>query len=375
MLETVKYLMGSPGPSGYGSKTTAEDVTAAAAAACSDLRCITAIVTGATSGIGAETARVLAMRGARLVLPARSLKAAEETKARIAAEFPGAEVFVLPLDLSSLSSVHCFASRFLSLRLPSTSSYSDFEKKNVFCVRLQKQRRKVLVRSRLVGGRRRDDVRHKLSWAFFVDEAAAGDDGGDGAGERIEGRIVNVSSGIHGWFSGDMLRYLDMLTSKKIAYDATKAYALSKLANVLHTKALAERLKEMGANVTANCVHPGIVRTGLTRDHDGFITVKHYRKLTTPRRSSDLLFLLASRLLKTIPQAAATTCYVATHPALRGVSGKYFADCNEAAPSKSASDGQAASQLWRASEAMTAEKAAGRFPESHRNYKHGRSLQ
>lgn len=45
MLETVKYLMGSPGPSGYGSKTTAEDVTAGAAA-CSDLRCITAIVTG-----------------------------------------------------------------------------------------------------------------------------------------------------------------------------------------------------------------------------------------------------------------------------------------------------------------------------------------
>ncbi|XP_020114892.1 short-chain dehydrogenase TIC 32, chloroplastic-like [Ananas comosus] len=335
MLETVKYLMGSPGPSGYGSKTTAEDVTAAAAAACSDLRCITAIVTGATSGIGAETARVLAMRGARLVLPARSLKAAEETKARIAAEFPGAEVFVLPLDLSSLSSVHCFASRFLSLRLPLNLLINNAGRFS-YDRALSEDGVEMTFATNYLG--------HFLLTKLLLETMAE-----TARASGIEGRIVNVSSGIHGWFSGDMLRYLDMLTSKKIAYDATKAYALSKLANVLHTKALAERLKEMGANVTANCVHPGIVRTGLTRDHDGFIT--------------DLLFLLASRLLKTIPQAAATTCYVATHPALRGVSGKYFADCNEAAPSKSASDGQAASQLWRASEAMTAEKAAGRFPE------------
>lgn len=58
------------------------------------------------------------MRGARLVLPARNLKAAEETKTRIATEFPGAEIVVLPLDLSSFASVRCFVSRFLALRLP-----------------------------------------------------------------------------------------------------------------------------------------------------------------------------------------------------------------------------------------------------------------
>lgn len=55
-------------------------------------------------------------------------------------------------------------------------------------------------------------------------------------------------------------------------YDPTKAYALSKLANVLHTRALADRLREMNANVTANCVHPGIVRTRLIRDRDGLVT-------------------------------------------------------------------------------------------------------
>lgn len=73
---------------------------------------------GATSGIGAETARVLAKRGARLVLPARSFKAAEETKGRILAEFPGSEIIVMGLDLSKLDSVRRFVAEFESLNLP-----------------------------------------------------------------------------------------------------------------------------------------------------------------------------------------------------------------------------------------------------------------
>jgi len=76
------------------------------------------LLSGAKSGIGAETARVLAMRGARLVLPARSIKAAEDTKARIVAEFPDSEIVVMPLDLSSLGSVRNFVSEFESLGFP-----------------------------------------------------------------------------------------------------------------------------------------------------------------------------------------------------------------------------------------------------------------
>ncbi|KAK9169931.1 hypothetical protein Syun_002071 [Stephania yunnanensis] len=73
---------------GFGSKSTAEEVTEASG----DLKSIIAIITGATSGIGAETARVLAKRRARLVLPARIIKAAEVTKARIVSEFPDSEI-------------------------------------------------------------------------------------------------------------------------------------------------------------------------------------------------------------------------------------------------------------------------------------------
>uniref|UniRef100_J3MAX9 Uncharacterized protein n=1 Tax=Oryza brachyantha TaxID=4533 RepID=J3MAX9_ORYBR len=70
----------------------------------------------------------------------------------------------------------------------------------------------------------------------------------------------------------------------------------------------------------------------------------------------DTVFFLASKLLKTIPQAAATTCYVAVHPAVAGVSGKYFADCNEASPSRLGSSGEEAAKLWRFSEEIAAEE-------------------
>lgn len=73
---------------------------------------------GATSGIGAETARVLAKRGARLILPARSLKTAEDAKARILSEFPDSDIIVMALDLSSLNSVRKFVKEFESLNLP-----------------------------------------------------------------------------------------------------------------------------------------------------------------------------------------------------------------------------------------------------------------
>jgi hypothetical protein len=114
MLETVKYLIGSAGPTGFGSKSTAEQVTES----CGDLRSITAIITGGTSGIGAETARVLASRGARVILPARSIKNAEETRGRIVTEFPEAEIIVMALDLSSLNSVTNFVTRFHSFDFP-----------------------------------------------------------------------------------------------------------------------------------------------------------------------------------------------------------------------------------------------------------------
>ncbi|KAL1364136.1 hypothetical protein HN51_012304 [Arachis hypogaea] len=320
MLETVKYLIGSPGPSGFGSKSNAEQVTEN-----SDLRSLTAIITGATSGIGAETARVLAKRGARLVLPARSLKAAEDTKARIVSEFPDADVMVMPLDLSSLTSVRNFVAHFHSLRLPLNlliNNAGKFAHEHA----ISEDGLEMTFATNYLG----HFLLTKLLLKTMIETAEK---------TGVQGRIVNVSSSIHAWFSGDVISYLASISrNNKSHYDATRAYALSKLANVFHTNQLARKLQQMGANVTVNCVHPGIVRTRLTREREGLLT--------------DIVFFLASKLLKTIPQAAATSCYVATHPRLHNVSGKYFADCNEAVTSKLGSNSTQASRLWAVSEFM-----------------------
>ncbi|KAM3262474.1 hypothetical protein ACQJBY_052915 [Aegilops geniculata] len=317
MLQAARYLLGSPGASGFGSKSTAEEVTAA----CPDLASLTAIITGATSGIGAETAGVLAKRGARVVLPARSVKAAEDMRARILGECPGADVLVLHLDLSSLASVRAFARRFLSLGLPLHLLINNAGKFSHGLLALSEDGVEMTFATNYLG----HFLLTKLLLGKMAETAAA---------TGVQGRIVNVSSSVHGWFSGDWANYLQLVTRRKIHYDATQ----SKLANVLHTKELAARLQEMGADVTVNCVHPGIVRTRLSRDREGLIT--------------DLVFVLLSKLLKTIPQAAATTCYAAVHPRLAGVSGRYLADCNEALPSPAAASRSEAARLWQASEDM-----------------------
>lgn len=75
-------------------------------------------IEGATSGIGAETARVLAKRGVRVVVGARDMKKAMKVKEKIQEESPYAEVILLEIDLSSLASVQRFCSEFLALELP-----------------------------------------------------------------------------------------------------------------------------------------------------------------------------------------------------------------------------------------------------------------
>ncbi|CAK8579390.1 unnamed protein product [Lathyrus sativus] len=329
MLETIKYLIGWPGPSGFGSKSTAEQVTEPRG----ELRSITAIITGGTSGIGAETARVLASRGARVILPARSIKNAEETRDRIVTECPEAEIIVMKLDLSSLNSVTNFVTRFHSLGFPLhllINNAGKFAEKHA----ISEDGIEMTFATNYLG----HFLLTKLLMKTMVETAET---------TGIQGRIVNVTSAIHKWFTDDVISYLALISHNKSHFDATRAYTLSKLANVLHTTELATRLKQMDANVTVNCLHPGVVRTRLTRERDGFLT--------------DLVFFLASKLLKTLPQAAATTCYVATHPRLFNVSGKYFMDCNEVSSSKLGSNSIEASRLWAFSELIVSKGSKAAF--------------
>nr|XP_043630038.1 short-chain dehydrogenase TIC 32 B, chloroplastic-like isoform X2 [Erigeron canadensis] len=336
MIEMIKYLIGFPGPSGYGSKSTADQVVTTTTTADIDScrhahddeysSSCTAIITGGTSGIGAETARVLAKRGVRLVLPTRNLKSGEEIKARILSEFPKSDIILMTLDLSSLGSVRNFVSDFQALHLPLTLLINNAGKYcHHHCV--SEDGIEMTFATNYLG----HFLLTKLLLKNMIETAKI---------TGVQGRIVNVTSAIHTWVSGDFISSLgrERTGPDKSQYDATRAYAISKVANILHTKELARKLQQMEANVIVNCVHPGVVRTGLLRDHQGFIT--------------DLIFFLASKLLKTVPQAAATTCYVATHSRLKNMSGKYFVDCNEASPSKLACNPDEGARLWSLSEIM-----------------------
>ncbi|KAK9278949.1 hypothetical protein L1049_028531 [Liquidambar formosana] len=152
----------------------------------------------------------------------------------------------------------------------------------------------------------------------------------------IEGRIINVSSVIHSWVKRDAFCFNQMVNPKN--YNGTRAYAQSKLANILHVKELARQLKARNARVTINAVHPGVVKTGIIRDHKGFLT--------------DSVFFIASKLLKSTSQGSSTTCYVALSPQTEGASGKYFADCNESNCSSLANDEFEAQKLWKQTRAF-----------------------
>ncbi|KAA8540788.1 hypothetical protein F0562_024293 [Nyssa sinensis] len=321
MKETLRYLAGVAGPSGYGSKTTAEQVTEH----CSFLvpsHDLTAIITGATSGIGTETARVLAKRGVRIIIPARDLKKAAEVKESIRKESPEAEIILLELDLSSFASIKRFCSQFLSLGLPLNILINNAGK---FSQKLEFSEDKIEMTFAT------NYLGHFLLTEMLLEKMVE-----TAAQIGIQGRIINVSSVVHSWVKRDAFCFSQMLNPKN--YNGTRAYAQSKLANVLHVKELARQLKARNAKVTINAVHPGIVKTGIIRDHKGFIT--------------DSVFFIASKLLKSTSQGASTTCYVALSPEIEGLSGKYFADCNESCCSGLANDESEAQKLWRQTQAL-----------------------
>ncbi|KAK9178816.1 hypothetical protein WN944_024945 [Citrus x changshan-huyou] len=107
------WLFSRKGPSGFSASSTAEEVTQGI-----DGTGLTAIVTGASSGIGTETARVLALRGVHVIMAVRNMAAGKDVREAIVKEIPSAKVDAMELDVSSLASVRKFASEYNSQGRP-----------------------------------------------------------------------------------------------------------------------------------------------------------------------------------------------------------------------------------------------------------------
>jgi WW domain-containing oxidoreductase len=143
-------------------------------------------------------------------------------------------------------------------------------------------------------------------------------------------RVVIVSSSAHTMAPKVGIEFDNL--SGEHGYRAWPAYGQSKLANILFAKALARRL---GPGGTANAIHPGVIRTNLQRSMNPVIGA--------------LFNVLMAPFGKSIPQGAATSCYVAVRPELKGVTGQYFDNCAVAEPSPLARDDALSERLWEVS--------------------------
>jgi retinol dehydrogenase-12 len=271
------------------------------------------LVTGATSGIGKETALRLAALGAAVTILARDEARGEAAAAEIRRRVPLAHVETMTADLSSLAQVRQLAAQVLA----------------------RFGRLDVLVNNAGVISLRRQLTADGLEITFATNHL------GPflltsmlrGLLERsAPARVVTVSSAAH-----RQVRAIpwDDLARGDRAGNA-QAYAVSKLLNVLFTTELARRLA--GTGVTANCLHPGFVRTALGRDVTGI---------------PGAAVRLALRLRPGPEAGASTPVYLASSPEVAGITGGYFVKSRLSRPSALASDAQAAARLW----ALSAELA------------------
>ncbi|XP_016505838.1 short-chain dehydrogenase TIC 32, chloroplastic [Nicotiana tabacum] len=298
------------GASGLSYNSTAGEVTQGI-----DGSGLTAIVTGASSGIGSETSRVLALRGVHVIMAVRNMAAGKDVKETIVKEIPAAKVDTMELDLSSLASVKKFASDFKSSGRPLNLLINNA---GVMATpfMLSKDNIELQFATNHLG--------HFLLTNLLLDKMKE-----TARKTKREGRIVNVASEAHRFAYREGVRF-DKINDSK-SYNSFGAYGQSKLANILHANELTRRLKEDGAEITANSLHPGMITTNLFR-HMGVF--------------DGLVSNLGKLVLKNVQQGASTTCYLALHPQVKGVSGEYFLDNNLATTTAKAKDMDLAKRLW-----------------------------
>ncbi len=289
------------GKSGFGRASTTDQVTNGL-----DLSGQTILVTGCNSGLGRETMRALCARGARVMGAARTLR-----KATTACKQVPGEALPVACDLSEPASVRAAVAIVRQMGHPLDAIIA-----NAGIMALPKLERQYGYELQFFT----NHVGHHLLVTGLLDQLAD------------TGRVVMLSSGLHTAAPPEGIQF-DNLSGEK-GYAPWTAYGQSKLANLLFAKHLATRLPKPGQ--TANAVHPGVIRTNLQR------------RLGLGMRA--VFVAVGPLFLKTVPQGAATQCYVAVHPAAASVRGEYFADCNLAQPSRNGQDAGLAAKLWEKTE-------------------------
>ncbi|KPJ05597.1 Retinol dehydrogenase 11 [Papilio xuthus] len=275
------------------------------------------IVTGGNNGIGFETAKDLAERGARVILACRDESRGIAARDKIIATSGNNDVYYRHLDLASLTSVKKFADEFIR-----EEKCLDILINNAGI----NGSRNVRTEDGLLLGMQTNHFAPFLLTCLLFPLLKS----------SASGRIINVSSMAHNRATLD-LDNLNMEKETEETYSKTHVYAVSKLCNILFTVELSKRLK--GTKVTTNSLHPGVVDTDILDE----IYFKYVH----------LLKALAKPLLKNRWEGAQTTIYLAVSPEVENVSGKYFRDCKMVnVGTDQARDVELARKLWEISEKL-----------------------
>jgi NAD(P)-dependent dehydrogenase (short-subunit alcohol dehydrogenase family) len=280
----------------------------------------TVVITGGNSGIGKAAAVDLARAGARVVITARSQERGTAAMADIVAASGSEHVELSVFDLADLSSVRAGAADLLE-RCPQI----DVLLNNAGLILTQ--------RTLSADGYEATFAINHLG-PFLLTELLR-----ERLIESAPSRIVNVASTAHTFARRGMV-FEDLMAER--SYKQMEVYGRSKLANILFTTELADRLA--GTGVTANSLHPGSVATGYARDGDTTGFMAWGIKVFAP-------FSL------TPEQGGRTSVYLCSSPEVDGVTGTYFAKCKPKTPSANARDRAAATRLWEVSEQLVEQAA------------------
>lgn len=276
-----------------------------------------ALITGANTGIGKETAIELAKRGAKVYIACRSVERGKAALEDIRTKSGSKNVYLLQLDLGSFKSIRSCANEFLQredslhLLINNAGVMACPPKKTEDGLEMQ------------IGT---NHMGHFLLTMLLLDTIK----------RSAPARIVNVSSiaSMYGTINQD-----DLMSENN--YTPWDMYCQSKLANVLFTKELARRLK--GTGVTTYSLHPGAIDSDLSRhlgDSYGKVLGSMYRTMSP-------------FFLKTPKAGAQTTLYCTLDPEIEHLTGSYFSDCKLAKNNKLADDVELCQWLWQQSEVYT----------------------
>jgi retinol dehydrogenase 12 len=270
------------------------------------------LVTGATSGIGWETARALAAQGATVALVGRDAVRTQKALDRIRESVPYAQLESYVVDLSSQEEVRRLAQEFQSrhdrLDVLVNNAGAVFPTRRVSVDGIEM----TLALNHLAPF---------LLTNLLLDTLKA----------SAPSRVVTVSSGAH---QGAKVNFDDLQLT--YGYGMWRAYGRSKLMNLLFTRELARRLA--GTGVTANALHPGFVSS-------------NFGKSEGPLWAA--AFTVMRPFMISAEKGAQTAIYLASSPEVEDASGWYYVDCHPVTPSAEARDDATARRLWEVSEQLT----------------------